>query len=71
MTDKNEIVNEIVKPYEKLLNAWIDARDHALKLVKETNNQELINNVEKLNENIDILQMKIKNFKDTYSIKTT
>lgn len=71
MTNKNEIVSEIVKPYEELLNAWIDARDHALKLVEETNNQELINNVEKLNENIDILQTKIKNFKDTYLIKTT
>ena len=71
MSNKNEKINEIIKPYEKLLNAWIDARDHALKLAKETNNPALINNVEKLNENIDILQTRIKNFKDTYFIKNT
>ena len=73
MADQNDLVNDIVKPYEELLNAWTMARDHIEKIINE--HPDLVNDIiesyEELNNNIDILSDKIKNFKDNYSIKNT
>lgn len=71
MDNQNDVVDYIVEPFEDLMNAWTNARDHVEKIIKENPDPKLIHQAEKLNERIDILNNLIKEFRDEYSVKDT
>ena len=68
--ENNTVIEKLLNPYIKLVNAWTDALNHVDEIIKTNPDPELIEKRNRLNSSIEKMNNKINYFKQLYSDNT-